>query len=84
MADMGRAQKSIILDLVNNIAQFNEIVREEIRSIERNADGLSSCWDDPQYRDFLNFTNDIAAQLKRDIEALETVERNLRIKADKF
>lgn len=84
MADMGKASKGVILELVKNIQQFNEIVTKEIKDIQNDALNLSSVWNDQQYRDFLAFTSEITRQLQSDIATLDTVERNLKIKADKF
>ncbi len=84
MADMGKASKAVILELVKNIQQFNEIVTKEIKDIQKDATDLSSCWNDPQYKDFLAFTTEITKQLQSDITMLDTVEKNLKIKADKF
>ena len=84
MADMGKASKAVVLDLVKNIQQFNEIVTKEIKDIQKDATDLSSCWNDPQYKDFLAFTTEITKQLQSDIATLDTVEKNLKIKADKF
>ena len=84
MADMGKASKAGVLDLVKNIQQFNEIVTKEIKDIQKDATDLSSCWNDPQYKDFLAFTTEITKQLQSDIATLDTVEKNLKIKADKF
>ena len=84
MADMGRASKAVILELVKNIRQFNEIVTKEIKDIQKDATDLSYCWNDPQYKEFLAFTLEITKQLQNDIATLDTVEKNLTIKADKF
>lgn len=84
MADMGKAPKAVVLELVKNIQQFNEIVTKEIKDIQKDATDLSSCWNDPQYKDFLAFTTEITKQLQSDIATLYTVEKNLKIKADKF
>lgn len=81
---MGKASKQVILELAANIEQFNEIVRAELLAIQQNAFGLASCWNDPQYREFLAFTTDITSELQNDIALLEVVEKNLKIKADKF
>ena len=84
MADMGKASKAVVLELVKNIQQFNEIVTKEIKNIQKDATDLSSCWNDPQYKEFLAFTTEITKQLQSDIATLDTVEKNLKIKADKF
>jgi len=84
MADMGKASKAVVLELVKNIQQFNEIVTKEIKDIQKDATDLSSCWNDPQYKEFLAFTTAITKQLQSDIATLDTVEKNLKIKADKF
>ena len=84
MADMGKASKAVVLELVKNIQQFNEIVTKEIKDIQKDATDLSSCWNDPQYKDFLAFTTEITKQLQSNIATLDTVEKNLKIKADKF
>ena len=84
MADMGKASKQVILELVKNIKQFNDIVTIEIKDIQRDAMALSSCWNDPQYKEFLAFTTEITKQLQSNIATLDTVEKNLKIKADKF
>ena len=64
MADMGKASKAVVLELVKNIQQFNEIVTKEIKDIQKDATDLSSCWNDPQYKDFLAFTTEITKQLQ--------------------
>ena len=84
MADMGKASKAVVLELVKNIQQFNEIVTKEIKDIQKDATDLSSCWNDPQYKEFLAFTTEITRQLQSDIATLDTVEKNLKIKAEKF
>lgn len=84
MADKGRATKAVVLELVKNIRQFNEIVTKEIGSIRKDAANLSECWNDPQYKEFLVFTTEIAKQLQSDIATLAAVEKNLQAKADKF
>lgn len=84
MADMGKASKVVILELVKNIQQFNQIVTKEIEDIQKDALGLSTCWSDEQYKEFLAFTTEITKQLKGDVQTLEIVEKNLKIKADKF
>lgn len=84
MADMGKAPKAVVLELAKNIQQFNEIVTKEIKDIQKDAKDLSSCWNDPQYKEFLAFTTEITKQLQSDVTMLETVEKNLKIKADKF
>lgn len=84
MADMGKASKLVILELVKNINQFNRIVTKEIEDIKKDALELSACWSDAQYKEFLAFTTEITKQLKSDVQTLEIVEKNLKIKADKF
>ena len=84
MADQGRARKEVILDLVKNIQQFKAIVTNEIGEIKRDANNLSSCWNDPQYMEFLKFTLEITEQLQKDVTELGVVDHNLKIKADKF
>ena len=84
MADMGKAPKAVVLELVKNIQQFNEIVTKEIKDIQKDATDLSSCWNDPQYKEFLAFTTEITRQLQSNIATLDTVEKNLKIKAEKF
>ena len=84
MADMGKASKAVVLELVKNIQQFNEIVTKEIKNIQKDATDLSSCWNDPQYKEFLAFTTEITRQLQSNIATLDTVEKNLKIKAEKF
>ena len=84
MADKGRAKKEVILDLVKNIQMFKELVTKEITDIQKDAINLSSCWDDPQYKEFLEFTKEITNQLQKDVIELGVVDANLKIKADMF
>lgn len=84
MADMGRASKEVILQLAKNIQQFNEIITQEIKDMQRDAKDLSSCWNDPQYMEFLEFTEQITEQLRSDISTLDTLENNLKLIAAKF
>lgn len=84
MPDSGRATKELVIELATNIAQFNEIVTDKIKDIERDASNLSDCWDDPQYQEFIAFTTEITKQLQNDITILETIEDNLRKKASLF
>lgn len=84
MADKGRATKAAVSELVKNIRQFNEIVTQEIGGIRKDAENLSACWNDPQYKEFLAFTAEITKQLQSDIATLAAVEKNLQAKADKF
>ena len=82
MADQGRAKKAVILELIKNIEQFNAVVRKEIGDIQKDATKLSACWDDPQYKDFMNYTTEITKGLNRDVELLDGLAKNLQIKAD--
>ena len=84
MPDSGKASKELVLGLSRNIARFNEIVTEKIKDIERDSANLSDDWDDPQYQEFLSFTSEITKQLQKDIAILESIEKNLRKKADLF
>lgn len=84
MADMGQASRAVILELAKYIEQFNEIITKEIADMLMDAQCLSSCWNDPQYKEFLEFTEQITRQLKSDISTLESVHYNLKIIADKF
>ena len=84
MADKGKAPKEVVLELAKNVQQFNEIVTKEIMDIQKDARNLSACWNDPQYKEFLAFTTEITKQLQSNIATLEVVEKNLKIKADKF
>ena len=84
MADMGRASKQVILELKKNIGQFNELITDEIREMLSDARKLYDCWQDDQYKEFLNYTEQIANELKSHITILESVEYNLKVIADKF
>ena len=73
MTNSGGATRESILSLIKDIRDFNEAVDEEIKEIQRDANELNDCWDDPQYNDFLLYTLQITQQLKSDTRLLEEI-----------
>ncbi len=78
MANKGKASKEVVEALIADIDTFIDIVTEEIGDIVREADGLSADWNDKQYEDFLAYVEELTSQLNGDLDALESVNENLR------
>lgn len=84
MANSGKSNRVAVEGLISDIKAFIEIVAEEIKDIEGEANALSSDWDDKQYDDFMEFVNELSSGLKRDLEALEDVNVHLKEYLKKF
>ena len=69
-----------MLQLANDMSTFNEIFTDMVNEIKNKAFAMGECWNDPQYEDFLNMTEELMAQLSANSEKLRTIEWNLREK----
>lgn len=84
MVNTGKASKTVILEFVGDIQKFNGFVSKEIEGIKNDAVALGEDWNDPQYKAFIDFTRELVSSLKKDIETLEYIEKNLKTKAEMF
>ena len=77
MADQGKASRQVVQNLIDDIKDYIEVVEEELTQINREADALSADWQDKQYEEFMNYVDDLTSSLRRDLDDLENVKRNL-------
>lgn len=80
VADQGRAKKSVVLELIRNINNFNEVVFEEISNMVTLANDLEQSWKDEQYRTFNEFINELAESLCADLDVLKEASEELNRK----
>ena len=69
--DSGRASRSAIQGVIRDISQYIEIVSEELRMLEREAEELHAVWADGQYENFMNEVQRMRSSLDRELDALE-------------
>lgn len=77
MADSGRASKVVVKKLIEDIKFFSNAVNLEAGKMMNLASGLQSQWDDPQYRNFLTYMENLTSELKRNTKDLEYVAERL-------
>ena len=77
MADQGKASRQVVQNLIDDIKDYIEVVEEELTQINREADALSADWQDKQYEEFMNYVDDLTSSLRKDLDDLENVKRNL-------
>lgn len=71
MADRGKASKVVVKKLVEDIRFFSKAVKNESKKMMSIAQELNSQWNDPQYKNFLKFMEDLTSSLIADTKDLD-------------
>lgn len=77
MADSGKASKVVVKRLVEDIDYFASAVKEDANKMLREAEDLQNYWNDPQYKSFLSFMQDLTGDLTKDTENLDYCARKI-------
>ena len=77
MADSGKASKVVVKKLIEDIKFFSNAVKLEANKMMNLASNLQSKWDDPQYRKFLGYMENLTTELKANTKDLEYVAERL-------
>lgn len=77
MADSGKASKVVVKRLVEDIDYFAGAVKEDAGKMLREAEDLQNYWNDPQYKSFLAFMQDLTSELTKDTENLDYCARKI-------
>jgi hypothetical protein len=77
MADSGRAVKAVVKKMIEDIKFFSNAVNVESGKMLTLAQNLQSQWNDPQYRSFLAFMENLTSELKKNTKDLEYVAQRL-------
>lgn len=77
MADSGRAVKAVVKKMIEDIKFFSNAVNVESGKMLTLAQNLQSQWNDPQYRSFLAYMENLTSELKRNTKDLEYVAQRL-------
>lgn len=77
MADSGRAVKAVVKKMIEDIKFFSNAVNVESGKMLTLAQNLQSQWNDPQYRSFLAYMENLTSELKKNTKDLEYVAQRL-------
>lgn len=70
MATGGKANKAIVLKLVEYINYFADSVKEDSAKMLAIARDIKSNWNDPQYEKFIRFMEEFTQDLVKDTQSL--------------
>ena len=77
MADSGRAVKAVVKKMIEDIKFFSNAVNVESGKMLTLAQNLQSQWNDPQYRSFVAYMENLTSELKKNTKDLEYVAQRL-------
>ena len=77
MAEKGRGTKQVIVKLAQDVDAFIDNVIVETEKMKMEAERLGQYWQDSQYDNFLNYVNELDAQINNDLMAMDEVAFNL-------
>lgn len=71
MGNSGKSSEKVVLDLVEGIRLFSQLVNVEVNKIISEAQELRRSWDDEQYEQFIKFINSLSSSLITDTKELD-------------
>lgn len=71
MENSGKSSEKVVLDLVEGIRLFSQLVNVEVNKIISEAQELRRSWDDEQYEQFIKFINSLSSSLITDTKELD-------------
>ena len=71
MENSGKSSEKVVLDLVEGIRLFSQLVNVEVNKIISEAQELRRSWDDEQYEQFIKFINSLSSSLITDNKELD-------------
>lgn len=71
MENSGKSSEKVVLELVEGIRLFSQLVNVEVNKIISEAQELRRSWDDEQYEQFIKFINSLSSSLITDTEELD-------------
>jgi hypothetical protein len=78
--EQGKSNRVVVEELIRNIRAFNDIVYDEITSMEKMARELNEVWKDEQYHTFYNFIEELSDSLCKDLDVLDDASNKLEEK----
>jgi len=77
MADSGKSSKVVVKKLIEDIRFFSNAVNAESAKMLNLATSLQSQWNDPQYRSFLAYMENLTHELSHNTRNLDYVADRL-------
>lgn len=77
MADAGKASKAVVKRLIEDIKYFSQAVNQESNKMMSIAENLQSSWNDPQFKKFLSYMQQLTTELKENTKDLNYVAEKL-------
>ena len=71
MENSGKSSEKVVLELVEGIRLFSQLVNVEVNKIISEAQELRRSWDDEQYEQFIKFINSLSSSLITDTKELD-------------
>lgn len=71
MENSGKSSEKVVLELVEGIRLFSQLVNIEVNKIISEAQELRRSWDDEQYEQFIKFINSLSSSLITDTKELD-------------
>ena len=84
MNGMKKANKEVVLNLINNLDKFNEFVTAELEKMVRSAEQLQTSWNDPQYFTFNDAVQELNSSLLKDLDVLNDAVIELKKKVTMY
>lgn len=64
MENRGKSEKTVVKAFVNDLRFFVDAIVDESNKMEKEANDLSSSWNDPQYDKFKEYIDQLTKDLK--------------------
>lgn len=77
MADSGKSSRQVVERLIGDIDYFAGAVTEDADKMQGDAENLGNYWNDPQYKSFLAYMQELTSFLKTETKELDFCARTL-------
>ena len=84
MAQKGKASKTTVENLILNLNQFSEAVKNELSNMMSKANELADTWKDSQYKQFITFVSELNNSIRNDLNSLDNAKDNLQSIINKY
>lgn len=84
MAQKGKASKTAVENLILNLNQFSEAVKNELSNMMSKANELADTWKDSQYKQFITFVSELNNSIRNDLNSLDNAKDNLQSIINKY
>lgn len=80
MVDKGKASKSAILEVINDIDKYSQYVNEELKLLSDEARHLADLWKDAKFDDFMTYVEKMKSSIEKDLERIDEAKYVLKEK----